>query len=272
IPTWVASSLPGSGLGAKLMFPFKAWFDVLQNNLTFLPWGWGSGLIAGIALLVILAGLGRVLLKRDLLTRHAPLLIFIAVLATGFTAGPFLHLFPLGATRHSFILQVPLLCALALALQTIAIRPFAAKSVAAMVVAGSVLAAPTVFADTRNRVDYELIRSYFERWPDTRIADLPGGFTWEITYLARQDPVKLERIRWFLQFKDPQALAKFLMQSDHALLVSHRAPMTPEMRAILRSAGGMKISTLAEVEPGQGTELSGRINGGNGFFLYLVER
>jgi hypothetical protein len=101
---------------------------------------------------------------------------------------------------------------------------------------------------------------------------LPGGFTWEITYLARADPARLERIQWFLLFSNTAEQAAWLMQAPRSLMVSHRGPMSDDVRSALQTAGAKSIKSLAEIAPGIGAELSGPLNGGNGFYLYLIER
>lgn len=271
VPGW-GRGVPGSSLAERLTFPFVGWFDVLQNNLTFVPWGRGSLVIGGIAAVVIVGGLAWVLLRPATRSASLPLVCFLAGIVAVFTAGPYLKKFFLGPTRHTFVLQLPILLAMALALNTTRVPERVWKGTIAVVLALAGWFMPQLLRQTRNHVDYRLIAHYLAANPEARIVDLPGSFTWEFTYLGRRDPRALERMRWNNQFPNATELAAFLGQSSRSFIVSHRAPPSEAMRSALKLAGFRELVPLAEIAPTGSTELIGNINGGNGFYFYELNK
>jgi hypothetical protein len=271
IPGW-APGVPGAGLGAKVTFAFAAWFNVLKNNLTFLPWGWPTTLIAAAAALVIVAGISLIILDRNERARNLSTLLFLGSVAVVFSCGAYLRQFPLGVTRHTFVLQIPVLLALGLGLSAFRISARSAIICLTSIVIVAAYFYPRVVFATQNRVNQSLIEAEFSTAPDARIVDLPGSFTWNITYLARSDPTRLERIRWNNQFRDIGEMARFLAGAPRSFAVSHRAPMSDDFRKELLAAGVHEIHVLAAVAPIGSTELSGNLNGGNGFYFYQLDR
>lgn len=270
-PGW-APGLPGSTLGEKLLFPFRGWFDVLQANLTFVPWGLGSQIVATVATGIILAGLVFILLRVESLRRHSQVLWFLAAVLVIFTAGPFFRQFPLGPTRHTFVLQVPVLLAVALGLSAWRLPRWLLAATTAIIATLTLCFMPALLKRTGNHVDFALIEHYFHSNPQSRIVDLPASFTWDITYLARDDQKALDRIRWNNQFANVDELAAFLAAAPTSYLVSHRGPINDATREAMLRAGFIRIRPLAEIPPLGSTEIAKNFNGGNGFFFYALER
>ncbi|MES2200714.1 MAG: hypothetical protein V4498_00520, partial [candidate division FCPU426 bacterium] len=79
----------------------RGWFDVAQNALAILPWGWPT--IALTAMTLLLAAIGW--WRRS----NWPLLWTVLGLGLVWSIGAWRLRFPCGATRHTFILQLPVL-------------------------------------------------------------------------------------------------------------------------------------------------------------------
>lgn len=271
-PRW-AGGVPGSTLGQKLTFPFRAWFEVVQNNFTFLPWGWPTVVLTSVVLAVIAIGLICLICRREKSGSLLPVLGWVACVMVVFLVGPYLGKFPLGATRHSFVLQWPLVLLWAAALSALPLSVSTYRSIIVLASIVFVAALPQLVERIRGRVDLRLIEHYLRRHPESRIVDSPGGFTWDFMLIAANDPERwLPRMRWHNQFSDIDEAAKFLAGTETSFMVSHRGPLGPETKDALRRAGFRQILSLSEIKPTGSNELSGNINGGNGFYFYELRR
>lgn len=309
VPEWAQHDVPGAGLLTKVTFAPAAWFRVVQNNFTFVPWGIGSVLIA-IAILAITAyGLVRRQNSADRDSSETRLQVYVASVVVVWTVGAYLHRFPLGTTRHSYILQLPI--AMVLALSVSAFRPdkrfLYATSALIVLVFG--LFAPHLYRLTVSRIDMPLLEAQARANPSAAVIDPFFSFTWDQMLMSpdlrtrafeaehRQNdqptawdqvlkvrsrllrlplpPVYEETFRrdWETVLSDPH--------TPSLILVSHRARLTPEQRGALAANGFATVQPITEVEPfnlanRQTNGMDGGLDQGyffsNGFFLYLASR
>ena len=190
----------------------------------------------------------------------------LGVFALGGLAGKF----PFGPTRHTYVLQGPILLAFSAALSALA--PAAPRRLQAwlaplgtLALAGLVAAGYPGFEDSiRNHFDMEAIRALARSAPGrVVIMNLPRSYTWEHHLL--EDSFREPRF----SMRSGEALwaASLKERPDAMVLFSHRAPLTETSRHELQQAG-CTVRTVREIPPVGSTELMGNINGGNGYFLY----
>jgi hypothetical protein len=268
-PDW-ARGLPGDSTIGQFVFPFGAWLEVLQNVLTMVPWGTGSLAVAAIGAVVILWGACRAVRGPRPPADRARLWIFLGTVAAGFTVGPYLNLFPLGGTRHTFVLQVPVLLALAAGLAELRFGPRTLKvALAAICVAGAI-SLPGLVERTRYHVDFALLESLIHGNPGSRVVDLPGAFTWEHSYLAKSDPSARSRLQWHIWLEGDAGVADYLAGTPVSFAISNSGPMTPAMWKLLAERG-KTIEELRAIPPTGSNELSSHYRSGeNGFYLYRI--
>ena len=268
-PSW-AGGLPMDGIRGGMTFPLTAWFEVVQSNFSFMPWGWPSKVFAFGWLLLVAGGLFRVWRNKALRTSCGSALWWLVAIVVVFTAGPYLGKFPLGATRHSFVLTVPMLLATAIALRG---YNFSGRAYSGGLVVGAVVFAVNFlpfWERTRNHVDLQLLHDEMQAAPSARMVDLPGSYTWDHVLLAWKSPQMLDRLKRSADLKADADWENWVTETPTCFLLSHRAPLSSVDRERLLVAGAGRIETLAEQPPVGGTELAGIINGGNGFYLYRV--
>lgn len=265
-PAWAEGfPAPGAELGTvALSILWGAW-GAIQNVLAVLPWGkWTAGL-ASVALFVGLLGLLPSPQKSAQARVKLGLLILGMTLALTWVAGAATQRFPLGPSRHTYILQLPTLLLLGLGFMQV---PDAARRVffGALALAWLIFL-PELVARTRNHVDLARIEALLDEHPDAIVANPSLAFTQDHLLLWKSRP----DLRPRLYAGEQAALIGGPRPPTQLYLVSHRGPLDQPALDKLAKAG-YSLTTLEERPPEGSWELAGNLNGGNGFYLYLAQR
>lgn len=263
IPGWIPDASPGGALDIT-PFLLRSWFAALQNDVTFLPWGPGSVGLAGLVLVVIALGAARWIRARRPLTRRGrAAVVFLLGVLLVFSAGPVLRLFPLGSTRHSYALQVPILFALGCGLHLVGIGPRLTRIVAVIVlISGALTTTWRLLPATASRLDLDEVERLVADDPDLVV--LGADWTWDHMLLLRAHPEWADRLHVIEARPALGALGP-----DRLLVLDHRRRPTALLQELVERGYGER-ETLQEVQPTGSTELIGDINGGNGAFVYLL--
>ncbi|MES2201830.1 MAG: hypothetical protein V4498_06235 [candidate division FCPU426 bacterium] len=235
------------------------WFQVFENNLTMLPWGWKTA--AFTACLIALAAFGYFRRQEKI---SKPILLVGLYLFSVWSAGALSLRFPCGATRHTFVLQPAVLLLLGAGLSALRFSNKTWLGLSAGLGILFLVHLPGFARGLENRVDLDEIERLLAEDPQLVAWDSENSFTRDPILLLSKHPDWKPRLRLgdFSKLKDlPQRV----------LLACHRGALAPATVTELESEG-YQLRLLRKVEPLGSTELSGDINGGNGFYLYLAER
>jgi hypothetical protein len=193
----------------------------------------------------------------------------VVLLVLIWSAGALLGRFPLSPTRHTFILQVPILLFAAAGLRHLRIPRLAAWALPVILIAACAWHLPVLWQGIRNQVDLGRIERALDAHPEAAMVSAPGDYSWDHMLLLKARPDFAPRL-----FREdlPELLAGRPRLFPELMLLSHRGPLGPSTRRRLEQAGLSRCQPLAAVEPQGSTELSANLNGGNGFYLILCRR
>jgi hypothetical protein len=270
-PPWAAAGYPalGAAWSDAPAFLLQAWPAVLQNLSSIGPWGLGGALLGLLSLAAGLAGLAWAAQHQALEAPERRLLLLCGLLAVVWSAGALAGRFPLSPTRHTFILQAPLLLLLAAGLRHWRLPRGLAWALPALLLAAWAWQAPRLWQSVRNRVDLARVEAALDAHPDAALASAPGDYTWDGMLLLRRRPGLEGRV---FREEFPDLMQGRPRRFAELLLISHRGPLGPAARAALAQGGFRELKALEAVAPTGSTELSGDLNGGNGFYLTLCRR
>jgi hypothetical protein len=271
LPNW--ATLPRSpGFFGSVSFLFNGWFLALQNNLAIVPWGIQTRILA--SLFLILLGVFLISLrKRDWKnSTFVRLNLFLGALFFVFSIGCLLEKFPLGPTRHTFVLQVPILLLLMGALERLRPKASAVAVSCLVLITAFWIQLPKFDRSVKNQIDYPRIRQLVTTSPNVALMDVPHSWTWDHEILSRELNQAGHSTRTILGEFNPISNLESDKSIQTLILISNRFGMNEDQKNTLRQAGFKEIQTLVEIAPTGSTELSGIINGGNGFYLYLAKR
>ena len=316
--------VPGNTLWEKITFLPGAWFKVIENDFTFVPPPYGSLLVAIGVLLIAAYGAYQIYpfpiqslrsLKKLLVAAYSAyqiywserlnpvekrLLIYLAVLVSFWSVPPYFGAFPLSATRHTFILQFPLMLAFGLMLKHLHLswRVYAGAMV---VIAATFMAtAPVLERSIRNHFDAAKISDILTSNPNALLLGYPGGSSLDYNLFLTAHPdwrVRMADGTWQWDFymgyiEGTQSQVKAWPQpgwnnshltpyivptnSVSVYLVGIQSPMIQRDLDICKKHG-FKVVSVAEtaatgsVEPWRfGLPKDSYI--GNSFYLYKLER
>ena len=292
--------VPGNTLWEKITFLPGAWFKVIENDFTFVPPPYGSLLVAIGVLLITAYGAYQIYWSKRLDPVEKRLLIYLAVLVVFWCVPPYFGAFPLSATRHTFILQFPLMLAFGLVLKHLHLswRVYAGAMV---VIAATFMAtAPVLERSIRNHFDAAKISDILTSNPNALLLGYPGGSSLDYNLFLKAHPdwrVRMADGTWqwdgYMQFLANSQLqvrawpqpgwnmnnfAPYIgpTNSVSVYLVGIQSPMIQRDLDICKKHG-FKLVTVEEIAPIGSVEpwrfgLPKDSYIGNSFYLYKLER
>ncbi|HSI83889.1 MAG: hypothetical protein ACAI35_07620 [Candidatus Methylacidiphilales bacterium] len=270
VPGWADIGVPPPSLMGKVYFFPVAWVQVWENNLAIFSWGYGTQLWAVLFIVLTATGIAVAISTKSLLVHEKRLLVIFGTIVLVWTSGAYLHKFPLGPTRHTYVLHTFILLLIAMAV--FHCRKYC-KILAPTLCMLCIIFFSCSFSQLNcrldNHVDLKKINNLATRYPDAAIMNLLFHHSWDHYLLLKENPSLKNRVHraelsWESVLNNPH--------NSTLILFSHRMPLCADLRNELISKGFNHIETIQAVEPVGSTELCGNINGGNGFFLYVAKR
>jgi len=268
-----ARGLPGESLKEKFTFLPMAWMEVLESAWTFVPPRAGSIAVVCVLLAIVIWGGWRFIKARRNHPVELRLLGFVLIMALIWSVAAYAKIFPLSPTRHTYILQFPLIVMVGLAVKYLHVSR-RGLVIASVVIVGAFLAtAPNLLRTVRNNFDVAKIRSLLGEGPDTVLLGYRGGSCLDYLLLLTERP------EWRQRMADGTWNWGGYMQSLAGApprlkiyTVGVQAPITQESIDICRT-NGFKVTAVEEI-PATGCIEPWRQDSyiPNSFYLYQIER
>jgi len=268
-----AGGVPTGSLGEKLAFLPKAWFGVIESNFSVVLPSVASVAIAAVFVLLLVAGLVWLVKAKRIEGVELRALMFVALIVVIWTGLAFLKKAPLSQSRHTYILQFPLLLGLAIALKHLPVPRRVYAIGAALLVAGFAIGAPSFWRSIENRFDEPAIVKLLTEDQNAYLIQYRGGSSLDMFLLFREHPAWQQRIidgTWAW----PQIMQQLAAAPAYLTVYTYgmQAPITDEAVGIAKAAGFsvvplQDIAPVGSVEPWRKNEYVG-----NGFHLYKLER
>ena len=268
-----AGGVPTGSLAEKLMFLPKAWFGVIESNFSVVLPSVASVAIAAVFVALLVIGLVYLVKSKRLDPVELRALAFVALIVVIWTGLAFLNKAPLSQSRHTYILQFPLLLGLGVALKFLPVPRRIYAIGAALLVAGFAIGAPAFWRSIENRFDEPGIKKLLVENPNAYLIQYRGGSSLDMFLLFREHPEWQQRVidgTWAW----PQIMQQLAGAPPQITVYTYgmQAPITDEAIAVAKNAG-FNIVTLQDIAP-VGSVEPWRKNEyvGNGFHLYKLER
>jgi hypothetical protein len=268
-----AGGVPEGTLVEKLKFLPTAWFGVIESNFSIVLPSIASVAITAAFVILLVAGLIQLWKSKRLDAVELRALAFVALIVVVWTALAFLKKAPLSQSRHTYILQFPLLIGLAMALKHLPVPRRVYALAAGLIVAGFAVGAPAFWRSIENRFDEPGIKQLLTENPNAYLIQYRGGSSLDMFLLFREHPEWQQRV-----FDGTWAWPNIMQQLAGAppqitvYTYGMQAPITEEGIAAAKAAGfnvaPLKIvPPVGSVEPWRKDQYVG-----NGFYLYKLER
>ncbi|MEY4388118.1 MAG: hypothetical protein RLY20_3401 [Verrucomicrobiota bacterium] len=268
-----AGGVPTGSFGEKLLFLPKAWFGVIESNFSVVLPSIASVAIAAVFVALLAIGLVRIAKAKQLDPIAVRALVFAAFILIVWTGLAFLNKAPLSQSRHTYILQFPLLLVLGIALKYLPVPRKVFVAAAALLVAGFAVGAPAFWRSVENRFDEPAIKKLLVENPNAYLIQYRGGSSLDMFLLFREHPEWQQRVidgTWAW----PQIMQQLAGAPPQITVYTYgmQAPITDEAKAIAKNAGFeivplQDIAPIGSVEPWRADQYVG-----NGFHLYKLER
>lgn len=268
-----AGGVPEGTLVEKLKFLPTAWFGVIESNFSVVLPSVASVAIAVVFVALLVAGLVRIAKSKQLDPVALRALGFVALMVVIWTALALLKKAPLSQSRHTYILQFPLLLGLGVALKYLPLPRRVYAIGAALLVAGFAVGAPAFWRSIENRFDEPAIKRLLTENPNAYLIQYRGGSSLDMFLLFREHPEWQQRV-----FDGTWAWPSIMQQLAGAppqitvYTYGMQAPITEEGMAAAKAAGFSvvplkNVPPVGSVEPWRKEQYVG-----NGFYLYKLER
>lgn len=183
-----AGGLPGDSLAEKLKFLPTAWFKVVESNFSIVLPSVASVVIATIAVALLFFGLARLVKSKRLDPVEVRALAFVALIVVIWSGLAYLKKSPLSQTRHTYILQFPLLLLLGVALKYLPVPRRVYAIGAAVIVAGFAAGAPVFWRSVKNHFDAPGLGKILTEDPNSLVLQYPGGSCLDYFLMIREHP------------------------------------------------------------------------------------
>jgi hypothetical protein len=267
IPGWRGGMAP-QGFIPKIQFWFEGWFYIIKNNTAFLPWNQGADLTGIFFYGLIVLGLFRLSFKNlDYGTKRFYVMLGGFILAWTYLA--FFRFFPMSDTRHTYIFQFPVLMLIGFSLVRFKIPNGVYYAFSALVVSLSLYHFPQLYRNVENKIDPKYLIQLADENPDAVMMGIYNTVTWDPVLLTVERPdlkgrLLLSETYWKETLANPKI--------NHLILVSHRRGLDDDNLKDLRSHGYTVFENVKSIDPVGAIELSGTLNGGNGFYVYHTKK
>jgi len=268
-----AGGVPTGSFAEKLMFLPKAWFGVIESNFSVVLPSVASVAIAAAFVALLVIGLVYLAKSKRLDPVELRALAFVALIVVIWTGLAYLKKAPLSQSRHTYILQFPLLLGLAVALKHLPVPRRVYAIGAALIVAGFAIGAPAFWRSIENRFDEPGITKILIENQNAYLIQYRGGSSLDMFLLFREHPEWQQRVidgTWAW----PQIMQQLAGAPPQITVYTYgmQAPITDEAIAIAKTAGFnvvplQDIAPVGSVEPWRKDQYVG-----NGFHLYKLER
>jgi hypothetical protein len=268
-----AGGLPGEALADKIKFVPTAWFGVIESNSSVVLPSAVSVAIAAMFVGLLVFGMVRLVKTKQLDATTVRVLLFVGLVILLWTALAFLKKAPLSQSRHTYILQFPLILALGIALRSIPMPRKVFALGVALLVAGFAAGAPAFWRSIENRFDEPGIKKLLVENPNAYLIQYRGGSSLDMFLLFREHPEWQQRVfdgTWAW----PQIMQQLAGAPPQITVYTYgmQAPITEEGIAAAKAAG-FNVVTLQNVPPVGSVEPWRKDQYvGNGFYLYQLER
>lgn len=268
-----AGGLPGDSLVEKLKFLPTAWFQVIESNFSFVLPSIASVAIAAVFLVLLVAGLVRLVKSKRLDAVELRALAFVALIVVIWTGLAYLKKAPLSQSRHTYILQFPLLLGLGLALKFLPVPRRVYGIGAAVILIGFAAGAPAFWRSIENRFDEPGIKKLLTENPNSYLIQYRGGSSLDMFLLFREHPEWQQRVidgTWAW----PNIMQQLASAPPQITVYTYgmQAPITDEAIVAAKSAG-FKVVPLQDIAPVGSVEPWRKEQYvGNGFHLYKLEK
>ncbi len=204
----------------------------------------------------------RFLIKLKISTLEVNLLLFSFSIFSIWTIASYLNIFPLSVTRHTLVIQAPIIFLISYLF--IFIKSRAILILIALTIPTSfLLQYSNYYNSIKNNVDTELIFKYLVH-PSTLIGSLDGD-TIDYFLLIKKYPELSNKI---IHNNPVEEIIK--TRPNHFALISHRSPISTDATSIFKKLN-YKHTNIRAISPLGSLDLDRIRNGGNGFFMDLFD-
>ena len=265
--------IPGDSLTDKLVFLPVAWFRVLENVFTFVLPPVGSAIVAAIVLTLAVWGFIRLAKAKRRDAVEMRILAFGAVLAIVWSGAAYAKLFPLSPTRHTYVLQFPLMLCLGVAMKYLRFswRTYAIGT--SIMVGVFAVSAPATWRSVKNQWDVAGVTKLLSDDPNSLLLQYPGGSCLDFLLLLREHPEWQTRVadgtwNWPAYMQHLAAAPAYI--SIYSVGVESAMG---EKNTVAAEAAGFKVVLVKEIAAtGTIEPWRSQYYPLNGFRLYKLER
>jgi len=265
IPGWPGAIAP-DGFLPKIGFWFQGWFYIIKNVTTFLPWEADGPAV----IFCVVIAVGFILQYFKPMTELSKKFYFmLASFVVIWTYLCFFKHFPMAPTRHTYIFQFPVLMLIGYSLSRFSLSSKVYYVASALCVALFALNFHTLCENIENKIDPKYLLRLADENPDATMMGINDTVTWDTVLLTVERPDLKNRLLlgesyWREVLNNPSI--------NHLILISHRRGLDKANYDDLEKSGYHKFVALKDIPPVGATELSSTFNGGNGFYVYDVQR
>jgi hypothetical protein len=265
-----------------MQFTIKSWFLVFNdvvNPSDSMTFGFKYTLI------VILSGL--FLWFKNIsssLGEHKYILLSFILLIFNFTILSHINLFPLGPTRHSFILQIPLVFFFFYPLLHYRIkRIFLMSIIIILVVFGAIYNSNYLYR-AKNNIDFKELFSLLNNNPNSVLIDIPEGLSWDQELLIFKHPELRNRIGMSFYLSNnnqsrEQLWQQVLINYHSVYLISRISPINENRLRFINTLPHVKFTIIKSLSSHASCEVSipygpdhlSTAYPGNAYYLYRVD-
>lgn len=262
--------IPGDTVLDKITFLPRAWFEVLESTFTFVPPPLGSKVVEVLFMALLVWGGWKFFRARRYESAEWRLVFFTLIIVAIWSAAPYKKIFPLSPTRHTYVLQFPLLACLGLALKYLHVSRRVYAIAATVIVGAFVLTAPTLWHLTKNQFDPVKTTKLLEENPRAILLNYPNGTCLDFFLLGVEHP----------DFKQRMADGHWAWPNIMKQLANYPGPVylmgaeTPIGTNAVEIAGafGLKVVPMELKEPTGSIEIWRQATyTRNGSYLYRLE-
>jgi len=274
VPNWNGVTLPGDNIKDLITYPIRSAWAVSQNLLTFWEWGTGSKAITLVTFLITSLGIFLLFKRKSITDPEKRALLLSTITFITLITLSYLKLFALAETRHSYIFQIPLVIFILVGIKQFKPTTISTYATLILILPIATVGNTAYIKSTDCNVDFDYIQNLLSENQDTHIIDLVGDTSWDhMLFIPFNKDLRQRSHQWlFLKQDRKESWFNILQQNDTTILYSHRKPLNKQLRKKITTDYNLKVTTLKEIYPTGSAEFSTVENGGNGFFLYRVEK